>query len=279
MEMGRHQGMESHMARSAADTVASEDAEVVVVPRQPGPLSPLGGRARPQDELDVLVEDMFGESTDEGPGVFDLVLLGLGAAISVWAFLSGAGMGWTALGVILVVLGLALPARSILRTYRSRSARRVRRRAIERGYLLDASAPSTGALVDAYEQLAEVAEGSASPLAEQTVTAAHAALVEVATLLDGSAPVTDAEIAYVEKRTAAVRTASARLIRADRVRARARGARTRADEDETMAQRRRRADAVTRAREELESTHRMSSVDQLEALNDVLRRETNDVPR
>jgi hypothetical protein len=271
--------MESRMARSAAHPGASEDAELVVVPRQPGQLAPLGGGDRPKDELDELVDDMFGESTDEGPGIFDLVLLGLGAAITVWSFVSDAGTGWTALGVVLIVLGLALPARSVLRAYRSRSARRKRRRATERGYLLDTSAPSTGTLVDAYERLSEVADGSASPLARQTVMAAHGALVEVATLLDGTPPVTDAEVAYVEKRAVAIRDTTARLIRADRTYARARGATARTDEDETMAGRRRRADAVTRAREELESTHGMSSVDQLEALNDVLQREMSDVAR
>lgn len=253
----------------------SGDGGLVVVPRQAGPLEPLEGPTGRGDGLDAFVDDMFGESTQEGPGAFDLVLLAGGSAMAAWAWLTGAGGFWVFVGIALVVLGLALPARSALHTYREGSARRARRRAAERGYLLDTTSESTAALVSRYEELLERAAVSGSPLADRTVDAAHGAVVEVATLLDGRPPITDAEIGYVEKRARAIRETAKQLRRTEAEDGGDRSSGT--ADDETIAARRRRADALIRAREELESTHGMGSVEELDTLHDLLRREGDDV--
>jgi hypothetical protein len=68
-----------------------------------------------------------------------------------------------------------------------------------RGLPLDPSDPDVAALVDAYETgLAAVPEG------EPTVTAAHFALLETASLLRWAPPAGPAEREYVRRRTRAI---------------------------------------------------------------------------
>ena len=61
---------------------ASPERQIVVVPRTPGFLRLLddAGAAR-GDDLDVMIDEVFGPSTDEGPGLFDVVLVLGGLAL------------------------------------------------------------------------------------------------------------------------------------------------------------------------------------------------------
>src|SRR5215217_8285620 len=72
----------------------------LVVPRHPGSLLRLDAVAT-ADELDQLIDEVFGPTTDERPGVFDAVLLVGGIALGAWGWLTNA-TGWVVVGVALM---------------------------------------------------------------------------------------------------------------------------------------------------------------------------------
>ena len=104
---------------------------LLVVPSAPGPLRPLEAAPGP-DELDALIDEVFGRTTDERPGPFDIVLVVGGAALIGWGFLTSAP-GWLALGAIGLVLGLALPVRQLMRSSSDRRRSDRERRLAIRG--------------------------------------------------------------------------------------------------------------------------------------------------
>lgn len=242
---------------------------MLVVPREPGPLRDLSALERPRDELDGAIDDVFGPTTDERPGLFDLALLVIGVALFGWAWLNPGSTVLLILGIGAILLAVALPARDALQAVGARRVARRRRAAIGQGYALDASAPATAALVDAYGELLQ-ATGVGGPLpVEEARAAGYLAVVECAVLLAGRSPVATAEIRYVERRTEAIRDLSADLLRAHRdwLDRRVADAHSRAAL---------RATAVVGAIEEMQATHRASSVDQLERVSRVLRRGLED---
>jgi hypothetical protein len=246
----------------------------VIVPRTPGPLRILGLiDARPTDELDEAIDDLFGPTTDERPGRFDAALIAGGLALGGWAMFADGGGLAMASGVILLLLGIALPARAIIRFIRYRGVDLERRRAASAGYPLDASSPTTVALVEAYEALFTAAAG---PHVDDDTTdgldAAHLALVEVATLLGGAAPIVPAEVAYVDRRTRAIRELTADIIATRR----ARTAEEAADDAFLIDARRARTTALAGARDELESSDALGSLSRLGSLRGRLRTETDD---
>lgn len=257
--VGRHQSPDAPLER------------FVVVPRTAGPLTDPDAGRRPGDDLDEIVDEMFGETTDEGPGPLDLILFLGGLALVVWAVATRAsGLAfWT--GVVALLLGLALPARSIVRAIGRRGVQRQRRRIIGHGYPIDVSHPATAALVHAYDELLKITTVSGSRLADDAIIAAHLALVEAASLLAGSAPVADAEVDYVEKRTLAIRDITAQLVRARRA-----SRLSTTETDAVTEDRRRRATAVTEARVELESATHLGSLDQLQTLTTQIEHEAGD---
>lgn len=186
---------------STGDT--SDREPVVIVPRGPGPILRPRSPSRPEDELDELIDEMFGQTTDEQPGRLDVVLLVGGVVIAIWGVIT-ASLGVVLLAGLLILLGAALPARSALRAYHRRRLAAERRRAAAEGHPLDVSDPSVAALVDAYEQLCSIAERSTSDLAQPSVLAAHLAVAEAAVMLEGRPPVGEADRRYVEVRTAAI---------------------------------------------------------------------------
>jgi hypothetical protein len=113
---------------SAAVPQRPSERHLVFVPRTPGPVVPVAtGSARHEDELDAIVDEMFGPTTEERPGVFDVLLAAGGVALLAWALVAGAAPWVVVLGVAALALGLALPVRSLVRRYRSASdARRLR---------------------------------------------------------------------------------------------------------------------------------------------------------
>ncbi len=251
--------------RSASDP---PKRQIVVVPRTPGPLRVLDdvGMAK-GDELDAMIDEVFGPSTDEGPGLFDIVLVLGGIALVAWSWLTGGAGPWLIIGITAIVLGVALPARSLVRATREQRTVRRQRRVLRAGRALDASDATVGALAGSYDSLQHAATLPGVPVSSAALEAGHAALLEVASLLDGRPPLSGEEREYVERRTRAIRDLTAQIVRGNRAWQRAR---MRDDADVTQGARERAA-AVAKAREELEAGTGVGAVDELERLRTRLR--------
>ena len=62
---------------SADASKAADHSRTVIVPRRPGPLRQYQPRSpRPRDELDELIDELFGPTTNEKPGRFDAGQMG-----------------------------------------------------------------------------------------------------------------------------------------------------------------------------------------------------------
>lgn len=254
----------------AVDVDAAEPGprRLVVVPVTPGPLRPVDAGRRPDgDELDEIIEDMFGPSTDEGPGLFDLALIAIGAGLVAWSWISGGGGPWFVIGIVVIVLGIALPARSIVRAARARRVARAERRILGSGHALDISDPAVGTLAGSYDGLVHAAGLPGVRNGQAAIEAGHAAVLEVASLLQGRPPLTEDERAYIERRTQAIRDLAALLMRTSRAWQRAKMR----DDVDVTADARRRAAAVAKAREELEATTGVGAVEEIERLREQLR--------
>lgn len=253
----------------AAETGAEDapDRQLVVVPRQPGPLRSLDTVSHaPGDDLDQVIDEVFGPPDNDGPGLFDVGLVVVGAALIAWSWISGGTGPWFAIGIVAVILGIALPARALIQAARERRAAGRRRHAMQAGSVLDLSDPGVGTLAGSYDALQHAAVLPGVTVGREAIDAGHAALLEVASLLGGRPPLTDDERAYVERRTRAIRDLTAQLVKANQA-----WQRTRLRDDAVDAETvRLRASAVTRAREELESTAGVGAVDELERLRTML---------
>jgi hypothetical protein len=176
----------------------------VIVPARPGPLVRLRELERGRDELDELIDDVFGEADDRGPGPVDAVLIvgGLGAIIGGQA--ASLPTAVTVCGATALGLGAVLPLRSLWR--RVGSARRSSRlqSLLGDGLLLRTDHPALERLVAAHERLLNAATPlAAAPLARVS-DVAHAELLEVASLLGGRPPGAQVEVDYVAARTRAL---------------------------------------------------------------------------
>ena len=170
--------------------------ERVVVPQAPGPLIRPDdeGVGRERDDLDDLIDEFLPDSA-EGPGPLDAGLVAGGGALVGWAALGSPPMAVAMVGAVAISLGCILPVRTGWRALVGR-----RRAAVEAGGVpLLVDDPTVGRLVAAYETLDQVPATSDSAQA-----AAHGAVLEVASLLDGRAPASDRERDYVDRRAAAV---------------------------------------------------------------------------
>jgi hypothetical protein len=97
MQDERSQGM---AGPSPDDGAPEPSRQILVVPRTPGPLRPLDRSGPGQgDELDEIIEEVFGPTTDEGPGIFDVVLVAGGLALVAWSWISGGAGPWFAIGI------------------------------------------------------------------------------------------------------------------------------------------------------------------------------------
>jgi len=245
---------------------AAPARRLVVVPRTAGPLRPLdtrrGNAGNAGDDLDVLIDEVFGPSTDEGPGPFDAALVAAGLVLVAWTLLAGGSGPWIGIGIVAIMLGVALPARSAFRAARARRMARREERALHTGLALDVCDPSVGTLAGSYDALVHAAGLPGVTTGREVIDAGHAAVLEVASLLGGRPPLTDEERAYVDRRTQAIRDLTAQLSRTNRV---WRRGRMRDPEDATQDARERAA-AVARARQELESATGTGAVEELERL-------------
>jgi hypothetical protein len=254
--------------RTAVDQDAPAPARmIVVVPRTPGPLRELASGERAGDDLDVLIDEVFGPTTNEGPGVFDVVLVVAGLALIGWSFVSSGVGPWFAIGVGLIILGIALPARSLLRVAGARRSMRREQRLLRSGAALDISDPVVGALAGSYDALVHASQLPGVSVGQASVEAGHSAVMEVASLLGGRPPLTDEERGYVERRTQAIRDLAAQLMRASRSWQRSRMR----DGTDVTAEARERAAAVVRAREDLEAGTGAGAIDELARIKSQLR--------
>jgi len=176
----------------------------VVVPAQPGPLLALVDFERRRDDIDDVLDDMFGAPDDRGPGAVDAVLLigGVGAVIAgvVASLPSIVIVG----GAAAAALGAVLPLRSVLRHAAMRRRRSRLSDRVGHGSLLRTDHPATAELVVAHARL-WAASGALAPAPRDRVQSVAAdAAHEVASLLAGRAPVTPHEVAYVQARVDAL---------------------------------------------------------------------------
>lgn len=176
----------------------------VVVPARPGPIVRLQDLERSPDDVDELLDDVFGEPDERGPGPVDAVLVvgGLGAIIGGQA--ASLPTIVTVGGAAAVVLGAILPLRSLGR--RLGSARRAARvkSLLGDGMLLRTDHAAVEQLLKANQQLASVAAALAESPQARVQQVAHSAVIEVASLLDGRRPVEQVEIDYIAARTRAL---------------------------------------------------------------------------
>jgi hypothetical protein len=178
---------------------------LVVVPRRPGPLIiPPASAPMARDEIDIGLDELFGEPIQQKPGPLDatLVVGGIAVVIVAEAFLGGGWLVWV--GGIAVLLGLALPARSLWRELlRRRSARRLAS-TLKQGDPLNLSNKMTHRLATAYSEIERAAAEGDDPALTDAVEASLQAVQEVAGLLHGRAPRGAAELEYVGRRAVAV---------------------------------------------------------------------------
>jgi hypothetical protein len=189
--------------------LADDLRSALVVPARPGPLVRLRDLERGRDELDELIDDVFGEADDRGPGPVDAVLVvgGLGAIIGGQA--ASLPTAVTVCGAAALGLGAVLPLRSLWR--RVGSARRSSRlrSLLGDGLLLRTDHPAIEQLIAVHERLLSVAAPLAKGPQARVHDVAHAALLEVASLLGGRAPGAQVEVDYVGARTQALKTLAA----------------------------------------------------------------------
>jgi hypothetical protein len=179
--------------------------DFVVVPHRPGPLISLDTERsqRGRDDLDELIDDLFPE-VEERPGWFDAALVVVGAGLLAWAWIGTVPAIVPVLGAVALGLGCILPARAAWRRARQRQEHRRREGLLEKGVPIDVSAPGAARLVGAYEDLIGLANRSGPELGTPAISAAHGALLEVASLLKGRAPTSERELGYIDRRAAAV---------------------------------------------------------------------------
>jgi hypothetical protein len=185
--------------------VTSSLDTVVIVPYSPGPLVPVeDGAPSEPSEVDQLVDELFGPSPEGGPGLLDVALLLAGAGLLLWSLLDFHSTVLTILGIVAIVLGLALPLRSLVRRFSARNASARRQRAAGTGVLLGVTGPCV-ALVGAYADLLYSVKTTSAPLGAESVAAAHLALLECAELVGDTGPASLSEVEYVERRVQAIR--------------------------------------------------------------------------
>jgi hypothetical protein len=235
---------------------------VIVVPWSPGALIGLNPEKRPdRDELDELLDEVFGEPTREGPGAFDVAMLIGGAGLVVATEVAGLSNGLLVLGIAAIGMGLILPTRDLWQRLIRRRAGRQLQTSLAQGLPLSLGHPATQSLVSAYQQISAADLSTAFGL--EALEVAHLAMIEVAGLLQGRLPSGAAEQEYVATRTRALTDLAKVMPRPlmDTSRAAA------TDSDELQAR-----DAGVAAVRELEALTGGSSVARIDVLRSVLKR-------
>jgi hypothetical protein len=221
---------------------------LVVVPRRPGPLIlPPPSDPAERDEVDVELDQLFGPPIQQGPGALDAALVVGGVAIIAFAVALHGGGGLLVLGVGCLLLGLALPVRSLWRgLQRRRSAGRLAA-TLRRGDPLNRKDAQSRRLAVAYTKILGL-DSEGDPAAEEAVAACLRALQEVAVLLRGRSRQGAAESEYIARRIVAVEGLACSLVSSARY-------------GEGAAR-----DSAAEALSEFEERTGMSSLDRIESL-------------
>jgi hypothetical protein len=246
------------------------EKRVLIVPYVPGPLidPDASAQQRPRDEIDEVIDEVFGPDPGGSPGRMDALLLLGGCGLLLWSQLGLHSTGVTVVAAVLIFLGLVLPIRSLWRKATAQRLARRRHAFSSRGVALNAGHPLTRDLVSAYEQLLEAADQPGAPFKSDAVSAAHLALTESATLVGEAGPTTAAEVEYVERRVAAIRGLATEMQRHSQL---VEEGRLDGQDEERLLQRTARA----LAGEELDATG-LSSLRELDDLKRVLARDADD---
>lgn len=226
----------------------SRDDDIVIVPRAPGPVIRPDGDGRRRDDLDRLIDDLLPDS-DEGPGLVDVALLASGAGLLTWTVAGSPPELATFAGVAALGLGSILPVRAAWRWTSERRASRRRAALLARGVPARVTDPDVRRLIAAYEEL------DAAPHAARA--AAHGAVMEVASLLQGRPPSSERERSYVAARADAVENLVAALGELDAP----------VDEEQPVVDH----DLVVQAREELDAVGGVTSLSRLDELTEEMR--------
>lgn len=179
----------------------------------------------------------------------------LGAGLLAWAWIGDAPTVVTVLGIVALALGCILPIRAAWRRARNLREHQRREGLLGRGIRMDVSSPAVAALVGAYVDLLGLSERPGPEFGEPAIAAAHGALLEVASLLDGRSPTSERELGYIEERAAAV----TELLGALRELPPGSGS---PDDDASTVD----PELLIEAREELDQIARLNSVTRLEEL-------------
>jgi hypothetical protein len=181
---------------------SSDHGSILVVPRRPGPLVALAPAAAERDDVDELIDDVFGEAPTDGPGVADVVLAASGLVLVLLARFDVLGDWAYVVGGSGIALSLVLPVRALLTGARRRRHARGVETALGSGTPLDVSDPLTAELAAAYTALLVEVEPGAS--GEDAGDLAHQTVLEAASLLRGRTPQGEAEREFVRTRTRAL---------------------------------------------------------------------------
>ena len=183
---------------------------LVLVPRQPGPvILPPALTTRPPDDVDQMLDELFGAPVPDRPGPLDAGLIAGGSVAAAFALLAP-GWRWLLLvGVLSILLGLALPLRVAWRAVGRLTRRRRFDAILRQGDPLNLTDPTTRHLVEAYER---IAAAPSDPAAAEALEAAHLALLEVSSLLRGRVPRGRAEAEYVARRNGAVQSLATNVV-------------------------------------------------------------------
>ena len=195
--------------------------DVVYVPPLPGHLISPGSPATGGDDIDAVLDDLFGADDPGGPSITDAILVAVGLGMLTVSVVKH----WTAvqvLGVVLVGLGMVLPIRSVARHLGDRRQRARTGSTIGDALALRQDHPVLRRIADLHERILERSEALVPETRTRVVAVAHGLVEEVARLLGGELPTGDAEIDYVEARARSMSELSAtvddpRVARADDV--------------------------------------------------------------
>jgi hypothetical protein len=165
-------------------------------------------RRRDPDDLDDLIDELLPD-VDDPPGWFDVGLIGVGAGLLLWVAIGSPPTIVLPAGIVALSLGCILPARTAWRRVRQGRQRRRRAAVLSTGVPLDVSSPVSRRLVQAYEDVLRAARGR--DIGSTALAAAHTALLESASLLNGRAPASARETSYLEARAGAVEALAAAL--------------------------------------------------------------------
>ena len=245
----------------------------MLVPLAPGRLVPIDQRSeRPRDDLDEMVDELFGEPADVSPGPLDAVLVVLGTAILAWWLITGQSAVVFILGVGVLLLGLVIPVRTVRQRLQQRRVARKQHALVASHQVLDATDPVVNDLTTAYAELVAASKLPATAHGSEALAAGYLAITEVTSLLDGRSPIVPEEIEYIKKRTAAVRGLAKELEQSHTASVDSERQRIAQDEQE----RKLRASAGATVREDLDAYDRSDSLDRLGTLTQRVRAENHD---